>query len=669
MQQIWVLILCTCASRLRVSVSPIEKVLQLLGDLQAKVISEGESQQRIYEEFADWCKSTSKETQFELKIEKDKRERYAATKEESTSEVDELTTKIEELTSSIAEKDAKLAKSTDLRKKQHDDFLEADKELGDTVSMLRRALAILEKEGVGGSFLQSSALDKVAASLETLVEASGLTSFDKAKLQVLLESGSSTDDADPSSSGGSSKSIVETMEDMLEKSEAQQSDGQKAEMEARHQFDMLKLSLEDGIKTETKELAESKKQKAMAEETKSTSAGELERSAKEITADTTKLKDLQHECMTKAQEFELAQKERNAELEALATAKKILQEKTGAAAERTYSFVQVAAKETPRNRVVNLLQGLLREDKTPALAQLAIAVRSTMLTEEDPFAKVKGMIQEMIEKLLKEAKEEADKKAFCDKEMAETKDKTEEKEVEVDDLQTDLDGDDAKMAKLKESIATLEGELGKIAAEQKVATEMRQKENDAWKEAKADLEAGLDGVQLALQVLRDYYAQKDESSSALLQSDIGQQMSLAQSGAQEPSGIIGMLEVAESDFSKSLAEGQADEDQAQKKYDQFVEDNKIASAAKSAELKYSQKDLKETDAASEETNKDLGVSHDEQSAVLEYAEKLKPQCISTPDPYEERVKRREKEMAGLKEALQILEAESGSTAFLSIRRS
>jgi len=669
MQQIWVLILCTCASRLRVSVSPIEKVLQLIGDLQAKVIGEGESQQRIYEEFADWCKSTSKETQFELKMEKDKRERYAATKEESTSEVDELTTKIEELTSSIAEKDAKLAKSTDLRKKQHDDFLEADKELGDTVSMLRRALAILEKEGVGGSFLQSSALDKVAASLETLVEASGLTSFDKTKLQVLLESGSGTDDADPSSSGGSSKSIVETMEDMLEKSEAQQSDGQKAEMEARHQFDMLKLSLEDGIKSETKELAESKKQKAMAEETKSTSTGELERSAKEITADTTKLKDLQHECMTKAQEFELAQKERNAELEALATAKKILQEKTGAAAERTYSFVQVAAKETPRNRVVNLLQGLLREDKTPALAQLAIAVRSTMLTEADPFAKVKGMIQEMIEKLLKEAKEEADKKAFCDKEMAETKEKTEEKEVEVDDLQTDLDGDDAKMAKLKESIATLEGELSKIAAEQKVATEMRQKENDAWKEAKADLEAGLEGVQLALQVLRDYYAQKDESSSALLQSDIGQQMSLAQSGAQEPSGIIGMLEVAESDFSKSLAEGQSDEDQAQKKYDHFVEDNKIAAAAKSAELKYSQKDLKETDAASEETNKDLGVSHDEQSAVLEYAEKLKPQCVSTPDPYEERVKRREKEMAGLKEALQILETESGSTAFLSVRRS
>merc|ERR1719421_2319927 len=75
------------------------------------------------------------------------------------------------------------------------------------------------------------------------------------------------------------------MEDMLEKSEEQQSAGQKAEMEAAHHFDMLKLSLEDGITAETKELAESKKEKAMAEEKNAEAAGNLERSKKEIAAD------------------------------------------------------------------------------------------------------------------------------------------------------------------------------------------------------------------------------------------------------------------------------------------------------------------------------------------------------------------------------------------------
>merc|ERR1719506_1854967 len=146
----------------------------------------------------------------------------------------------------------------------------------------------------------------------------------------------------------------------------------------------------------------------------------------------------------------------------------------------------------------------------------------------DPFAKVKGMIQEMIEKLVKEAGEEAGHKAFCDKEMAETEAKKADKEEEVDDLNTKIDRAAAKIAKLKESIAVLETELGKIAAEQKTADETRAAEKTAWGAAKADFEQGLEGVQMALEVLRDYYAEKDDA--ALLQgaqSDLGDAMSLA----------------------------------------------------------------------------------------------------------------------------------------------
>merc|ERR1719504_625740 len=98
----------------------------------------------------------------------------------------------------------------------------------------------------------------------------------------------------------------------------------------------------------------------------------------------------------------------------------------------------------------------------PALAQLAVRVRSEVMLGADPFAKVKQMIQEMMEKLLAEAKEEAGKKAFCDKEMADTKAKREDKQDEVDDLTTKIDKAAAKIAKLKESISALEKELGEI---------------------------------------------------------------------------------------------------------------------------------------------------------------------------------------------------------------
>merc|ERR1719478_140378 len=217
----------------------------------------------------------------------------------------------------------------------------------------------------------------------------------------------------------------------------------------------------------------------------------------------------------------------------------------------------------------------------------------------------------------------------------------------------------AKIAKLKESISSLEAELAKIAEEQKKATEMRTEEKAAWDAAKADFEQGLEGVQMALQVLRDYYAEKDGAS--LLQGgsdDIGAAMSLAQKSSGAASGIIGMLEVAESDFSKMLAEGQAAEDLAQSEYEALTEDNKVLTAEKTTAVKYKTKDKKETEAFLSETKDDLGTTQEELDAVLEYYDKLKPHCIAKPEPYAERKKRREKEIAGLKEALDILEAES-----------
>merc|ERR1719502_821874 len=459
--------------------------------------------------------------------------------------------------------------------------------------------------------------------------------MDKTKLQVLAQ----TTAEDGAQAGGEGGTIVEVMEDMLEKSESQQADGQKAEMEAAHAYSLLKLSLEDMMKAAEKELA----------------------------ADTTKLKDLQRECMTKAEEFEAAQSERSNELEALATAKKILKEKTGGAAKRAYdlleesppSFVQVATRHSGRrDEVVGLLQELSKSVQGKGLSELALRVRSTMLTEADPFAKVKEMITEMVEKLMKEAAEEAEKKAFCDKEMSETKAKREDKTAETEDLQMKIDKAAAKIAKLKEGVSVLEEELGKMSIEVKEATEMREKEKTAWSLAKADYEQGLEGIQMALQVLRDYYASKKDDDASLVQSDLGRDMSLAQTETHEPSGIIGMLEVAESDFTKLLAEGTADEDVAQKEYDTFMEDNRVATAAKEAEVKYKGMDAKETKAYLETTKADMQTAQTELGAILEYWEKLQPECVAKPEPYEERVKRREKEIAGLKEALSILAAES-----------
>merc|ERR1719426_276804 len=274
----------------------------------------------------------------------------------------------------------------------------------------------------------------------------------------------------------------------------------------------------------------------------------------------------------------------------------------------------------------------------------------------DPFAKIKGLISEMIEKLEEEAAKEAAHKAFCDKEMKETKAKKEDKETDLDDLSTKIDKATAKIAKLTEEIATLEEELGAIAAAQKEADSIRAEEKAAWAAAKADYESGIEGVGMALKVLRDYYAEKEES---LLQAQHDKATGAA-------TGIIGMLEVVESDFTKSLAEGTAKEAMAQEEYEKLTQDNKIATTEKTTAAKYKGKDKKETEEMLVSLKEDKVTVDKEYAAVMEYWNELQPMCIAKPEPYAERKKRREAEIAGLKEALTILEEEAGS-AFLQIR--
>merc|ERR1719262_1812479 len=113
-----------------------------------------------------------------------------------------------------------------------------------------------------------------------------------------------------------------------------------------------------------------------------------------------------------------------------------------------------------------------------------------------------------------------------------------------------------------------------------------------------------------------------------------------------------MLEVIEADFTKEIEEMVAAEEAAVEEYEKMT---------KEQDVKYKTKEAKELDTASAENTKDRDGLNVELQAVLDYYEKLKPECIAKPDSYEERKKRRDAEIAGLKEALGILE---GTAVFL-----
>merc|ERR1719146_166079 len=134
------------------------------------------------------------------------------------------------------------------------------------------------------------------------------------------------------------------------------------------------------------------------------------------------------------------------------------------------------------------------------------AIRLGESAGSDPFAKVKGLITDMIATLEKDAKSAASQKEYCDKETSETKQKKLEKEHEISKLSTKIDSMTAKSAKLKEEVAELQKELAAMASSQAEMDKIRSEEKALYDKNSAELKAGISGVKKALSVLRDYYA-------------------------------------------------------------------------------------------------------------------------------------------------------------------
>jgi hypothetical protein len=652
------------ASNSQIETNPIEKVIEMMSDLQQKIIKEGEAAQKIYDDFAEWCEEESKNLQFEIKTGKATAEELTATIDQAVSDIKAGEDKIGELGAKIAQDEADLKAATEIRDKEHADFLAEEADLVDTVDALERAIGILEREMAktgGAAFMQLKNARNVAAALQVLVQAAAISSSDASKLTALVQTQQQNEDGDaefgapdPAAYKGQSGGIIDVLNDLLADAEGQLADARKKESNLQHNYDMLKQELEDAVAFANKEKDKAAKANAASAEAKATAEGDLEVTNKDLAQDIKQLAATHHECMTKAQDFEAETASRGEELKALAQAKKIIIEATGGATAQTYSFLQMASASRLSTRAdlanfeaVKYVQKLSEKLGSAALAQLAnrmnAAARMGAAAGEDPFAKVKGLISEMIERLLKEAEADAAHKGYCDKEMSETKAKKEELTDEIEALTTKIDKMSADSAKLKEEVATLSKELADLAKSQAEMDKVREEESTAFVANKKEMEEGLEGIKLALKVLRDYYAKEDKAHQAA-------------EGAG--GGIIGMLEVIESDFSKGLAEMISVEETAAAEYEQQTKDNEIAKTTKEQDVKYKTKEAKSLDKAVAEHTSDREGLQTELDAVLDYWEKIKEQCIAKAEPYEERKKRREAEIAGLKEALAILEGEA-----------
>jgi len=495
--------------------------------------------------------------------------------------------------------------------------------------------------------------------LAVMVRAQSISSADGKKLTALMQTTSDQEDAgapDPAVYENQSGGVLDTMNKLLEEAQSQLDGARNKETSSIQAFQMLKQGLEGEVKFANKEMVEAKQSKSASAESKATAEGDLDGTSKDLAEDVKTLQELHHNCMTKANDFEAETKSRGEELKALATAKKIIKETTGGANDQSYGLDQESFLQMPDgDRAVRFIRQLAKHQKSTALAQLASRMASTIRftsgSQADIFNKVKNLIRDMIEKLEAEAEADATKKAYCDKELAETNQKKDDKSAEIEKLSAKIASSKSKSAKLKEEVATLQSELASLVRGQAEMDKIRGEEKAAFDVNSAEMEQGLNGIKMALKVLNDYYAKADKAHSS---SD----------GAS--TGIIGLLEVCESDFSKGLAEMKAAEESAISTYEQQTKENEIEKVTKEQDVKYKTKEAAGLDKAVSELSSDKEGVETELSAVLEYLKRIEEECIAKPETYAERSSRREAEISGLKEALTILNDE---TAFVQTSHS
>merc|ERR1719324_1041183 len=282
------------------------------------------------------------------------------------------------------------------------------------------------------------------------------------------------------------------------------------------------------------------------------------------------LGDLVAQCEQKSMDFDSRQQMRKEELEALTKAIEIMSDGavSGNAEKHLPTLMQRkrslglrrSAGKAPlsQRRVSVFLAEHARKVESRLLAQVAEKV-----LQGAPFDKVKQMIEGLISKLVQEAAEEADHKAWCDKELHTNKNTRDTKSSEVSRLS-------AQQEKLTAEIQLLTNELAEAETSLKEATEQRKKEKAKNEEAIADAKEAIAAVRQALSVLESFYA-KAAQATALVQhkarqspaDDAPASFTTPYKGMGGSSkGVLGMLEVILADFSRLQAETSSSEAEA-----------------------------------------------------------------------------------------------------------
>jgi len=465
--------------------------------------------------------------------------------------------------------------------------------------------------------------------------------------------------------------ILDVLKGLHDKFRSELADTEEAEANAAHAHSLAELHLRNTIAADTSERDEKAVAKGKKASASAKAKGELSQTKAGKASDEKLKAETETTFEVKKAAFEENQKVRSAELEAIGKAVEVLSSpevqdsyakhlalRQKAAKVAAPSFLQMGRHKRRITTRVQASEFLTKRAKalgSKALQELAAQVAA------NPFAKVVDMIETLLERLKEEAASEADHKAWCDQELKNNKLKRNKKTAQANKLMAEVESKTATIADMGASIAKLSKEQADLATAMAEATTLRGEEKVENEAAIKDAASGANAVKKALVILKEFYDGQG-SGAALLQAKGHQVPEMASyTGMQSgKGGVLGMLEVIESDFTRLRSETEANENSAAQEYSSFMKESETAKKQKhDAEFQLSlEKDQEEFEKSRVE--KDLAAVQEELKQANAYFAELKPSCLQVHVSFEERVQARKEEIEALKEAYKILHAKSAA---------
>jgi len=639
------------------AVTPVQKVIQLLNGMVEKGKKEKHEEQVQFAAYKQFCDDTTVEKQRAIKEANEMIEILQADIQKYEADAAQLAKEIAKHDEDISTWEGDFKAASKVREIEHTDYVATHKDYTESIDALDEGIATLKKQAhdvkqAAASLMQISASNIIPAESKKVIDAFLAQDPDDENLAVAAPEANAYE--------FQAQGIVDMLTKLAGKFEDERTDLEKEETNARHAFEMLSQDLKAQIGQATSARTEKSEAKAKALQSSADAKGDLQDTTTTRDDDSKYLADLTATCEQKSSDFAARQQLRAEEIAAVEKAIEILSSGAVSGAsekhlpqliQKSSSLAQLRSVATNPNqlRVASYLKEQASRINSRVLSALAMRVA------DDPFKKVKKMIKDLIVKLMEEANEEAEHKGWCDTELSTNEQTRKEKTEAVETLHAEIDELEASIAKLTEEITDLTKAVAELDAAVAKATSVREEEKAKNTVTIKDSQDAQTAVAQALSVLKDFYAKAAEATSFVQQPEVFDEPYKGM--GSENGGVVGMIEVIQSDFARLESETSAAEAEAQKQYDEFMGDSSVDKAQKSKDIEHKSGKKQNHEQALQEAKTDLDGTQKELDAALAYYEKLKPSCVDAGESYEDRVARRKEEIESLQEALRILNGE------------